>query len=185
MSDTAGTEVRGLSLWRAICVSLPSAVVGSLLTLYAVTGKLVPQGLSYVDLAATLLAAVSVIIAIFGGVLAIAAFWGFEQMRVAAITAATEASVIAATEASVTKACEASVAASVIAATPAATGAAIVEVKEQIENGPLRAYMNAEIRAVIHSPDFVAELVMQARRTAFSREDDAELDAEEVRNDNG
>ncbi|TXC69602.1 hypothetical protein FSB78_00470 [Sphingomonas ginsenosidivorax] len=44
--------------------------------------------MSYADLAATLLSAVGVIVAIFGGILAIAALWGFNQLKRDAITAA-------------------------------------------------------------------------------------------------
>jgi hypothetical protein len=44
--------------------------------------------MSYADLAATLLSAVGVIVAIFGGVLAIAALWGFNQLKRDAVTAA-------------------------------------------------------------------------------------------------
>jgi len=44
--------------------------------------------MSYSDLAAVLLAAVGVIVAIFGGVLALAAIWGFTQLKRDAVTAA-------------------------------------------------------------------------------------------------
>lgn len=47
-----------------------------------------PIGMSYADLAATLLSAVGVIVAIFGGVLALAALWGFAQLKRDAIAAA-------------------------------------------------------------------------------------------------
>jgi|GEM_PF-3255914 len=50
-----------------------------------------PVGMSYADLAAVLLGAVGVIVAIFGGVLAIAAFWGFAQMKAEAVSAASTA----------------------------------------------------------------------------------------------
>lgn len=49
--------------------------------------------MSYADLAATLLAAVGVIVAIFGGILAIAAFWGFQQMKQEAVRIATSAAI--------------------------------------------------------------------------------------------
>lgn len=47
--------------------------------------------MSYADLAATLLSAVGVIVAIFGGVLALAAIWGFNQLKRDAVAAAENA----------------------------------------------------------------------------------------------
>ncbi|MBF0857633.1 hypothetical protein HKD24_00175 [Gluconobacter sp. LMG 31484] len=47
--------------------------------------------MSYADLSAVLLSAVGVIVAIFGGVLAVAAFWGFNQVKQDAIQAAEKA----------------------------------------------------------------------------------------------
>jgi Tfp pilus assembly protein PilE len=47
--------------------------------------------MSYADLAATLLAAVGVIVAIFGGILALTALWGFNQMKQEAVRSATAA----------------------------------------------------------------------------------------------
>jgi ethanolamine ammonia-lyase large subunit len=80
------------------------------------TGTIIPN-MSYADLAATLLAAVGVIVAIFGGVLAIAAVWGFAQMKREAVESA--------------------------------TSAALSELREQIENGPLRVYIRDEIERLI------------------------------------
>lgn len=159
-----------MTFWRVIGISITSAIVGALLTLYAVTGKLAPANMSYADLAATLLATVSVIFAIFGGILAIAAFWGFEQMKVAAISAATQASVA--------KACEAAVAASI----NAAAGAGVDEIREQIENGPLRAYMNEQISKEINSPELERKFVDRITRIALGRRDDDLLDED---GDNG
>lgn len=70
-----------------------SAIIGALVTSYAQTGHLnvIPADISYPDLAAVLLSAVGVIVAIFGGVLAILAFWGFEQMKRDAVRGATQA----------------------------------------------------------------------------------------------
>lgn len=70
-----------------------SAIAGALATSYAQTGRLyiVPANISYPDLAAVLLSAVGVIVAIFGGILAILAFWGFEQMKRDAVRGATQA----------------------------------------------------------------------------------------------
>jgi hypothetical protein len=42
----------------------------------------------YADLAATLLSAAGVIVALFGGVLALAALWGFNQLKRDAVAAA-------------------------------------------------------------------------------------------------
>jgi len=47
-----------------------------------------PVGMTYADLAATLLSAVGVVVAIFGGVLALVAIWGFNQLKRDAISAA-------------------------------------------------------------------------------------------------
>ena len=96
-----------------------SAVASSLATSYAQTGRLyvAPANISYPDLAAVLLSAVGVIVAIFGGILAILAFWGFEQMKRDAVRGATQAS--------------------------------LDELKEQIENGPTRDYILAEIERLI------------------------------------
>jgi len=47
--------------------------------------------MSYADLSATLLAAVGVIVAIFGGILALAALWGFSQLKQEAVKAAAAA----------------------------------------------------------------------------------------------
>ncbi len=46
-----------------------------------------PHEISYMDLAAVLLTAVAVIVAIFAGVLALAAVWGFNQLKRDAIQA--------------------------------------------------------------------------------------------------
>lgn len=67
------------------------AVIGAAVMGFMGTGSLKSGGMTYADLAAVLLAAVGVIVAIFGGVLAIAAFWGFQQMKQEAVRTATEA----------------------------------------------------------------------------------------------
>jgi uncharacterized membrane protein len=66
------------------------AVIGAAVVLFLKSGSLRPT-MAYADLAATLLAAVGVIVAIFGGVLAIAALWGFQQMKQEAVRSATSA----------------------------------------------------------------------------------------------
>lgn len=82
-----------LSWWKIVLVAGTSAIIGALVSSYAQNGYLnvVPTTISYPDLAAILLSAVGVIVAIFGGVLAIAAFWGFEQMKREAVRGATQA----------------------------------------------------------------------------------------------
>ena len=112
-------EVKSQAFWPTALAALFGAIGGSLITRYVRTGhfNIVPDNISYSDLAAVLLTAVGVIVAIFGGVLAIAAFWGFEQMKREAVRGATQAGVD--------------------------------ELKEQIENGPTRAYILAEIERLI------------------------------------
>lgn len=66
------------------------AIIGAAVVLFLKSGTLRPT-MPYADLAATLLAAVGVIVAIFGGVLAIAALWGFQQMKLEAVRSATAA----------------------------------------------------------------------------------------------
>lgn len=53
--------------------------------------RFTPSEVKYEDLAAVLLAAVGVIVAVFGVVLAILAFWGFSQLRKDSIKAAVTA----------------------------------------------------------------------------------------------
>jgi hypothetical protein len=66
------------------------AIIGAAVVLFLKSGTLKPN-MPYADLAATLLAAVGVIVAIFGGILAIAALWGFQQMKREAVRTATAA----------------------------------------------------------------------------------------------
>lgn len=112
-------QSNGPAWWKTALVAGGSATAGALATSYVQTGRLyvVPANISYPDLAAVLLSAVGVIVAIFGGVLAILAFWGFEQMKRDAVRGATQA--------------------------------ALGELKEQIENGPTRDYILAEIERLI------------------------------------
>lgn len=101
--------------------------MGAIAASYAQSGKLylVPAG-SYQDLAAIMLGAVGVIVTIFGVVLAIAAFWGFEQMKKEAIQTAC------------------------IKAVPAATGAALEHLKEQVGNGDVRDFILSEIERLMN-----------------------------------
>lgn len=75
---------------RSAAVGFAGAVVGGIIVYVGQAGSfhLRPVGMSYADLAATLLSAVGVIVAIFGGVLALAALWGFNQLKRDAIAAA-------------------------------------------------------------------------------------------------
>ncbi len=93
MLDSDQTPAKRQSWWRTILIAGGSAAIGALVTCYAQTGHLnvIPADVSYPDLAAVLLSAVGVIVAIFGGVLAILAFWGFEQMKRDAVRGATQA----------------------------------------------------------------------------------------------
>jgi hypothetical protein len=93
MLDSDQAPAKRQPWWKTALVAAASAAAGALITSYAQTGHLyvVPANISYPDLAAILLSAVGVIVAIFGGVLAIAAFWGFEQMKREAVRGATQA----------------------------------------------------------------------------------------------
>lgn len=104
---------------RTAAVGLLGGLLGGALIWIGQNGsfQLRPMDMSYADLAATLLSAVGVIIAIFGGVLAIGALWGFNQLKRDAVTAAADAGTR--------------------------------EVREQIENGPLREYIRAEIERLV------------------------------------
>lgn len=77
-------------LFRSACTGFFGAIVGGIVVWVSQTGSfhLQPVGMSYAELAATLLTAVGVIVAIFGGVLALAAVWGFNQLKRDAIGAA-------------------------------------------------------------------------------------------------
>ncbi|TCP97390.1 hypothetical protein C8J46_10612 [Sphingomonas sp. PP-F2F-A104-K0414] len=75
-----------------VLASFLGAILGAAFIAFLSTGGIKADGMTYADLAAILLSAVGVIVAIFGGVLAIAAFWGFEQMKLEAVRSATNAS---------------------------------------------------------------------------------------------
>ena len=139
---------------RTISVGLLGGLIGGGIVWLGQSGnfRLYPANMSYADLAATLLAAVGVTIAIFGGVLALAALWGFNQLKKDAITAAADA------------------------------GAK--EIREQIENGPLRDYIKAEIERLvaeeIDSPRMTQRIKDRVDAVAFGQpEKDQELEDEE------
>lgn len=76
--------------FRSAITGFIGAVVGGIVVWISQAGSfhLRPVGMSYAELAATLLSAVGVVVAIFGGVLALAAVWGFNQLKRDAIAAA-------------------------------------------------------------------------------------------------
>lgn len=80
-------------LFRYGSVAFLGAIVGGALVWLGQTGnfRLRPAEMSYADLAAILLTSVAVIVAIFGGVLALAALWGFNQLKRDAVSAAEKA----------------------------------------------------------------------------------------------
>jgi hypothetical protein len=78
-------------LLKTLGIGFLGAVVGGLTVWLAGRLDLQPIGMTYADLAAVLLTAVGVIVAIFGGVLALAAIWGFNQLKRDAIGAAENA----------------------------------------------------------------------------------------------
>src|SRR4051812_35790771 len=75
---------------RSLCLCFSGAVIGGATVWLAQTGsfRLRPVGMSFADLAAILLTGVGVIVAIFAGVLALAALWGFNQLKRDAVRAA-------------------------------------------------------------------------------------------------
>ena len=85
---------RGRQSWRRLLsatgFSLVGAFIGGSIVSVWQAGHfhLRPAGMSYSDLAAVLLTAVAVIVAIFGGVFALAAIWGFAQLKQEAVRAA-------------------------------------------------------------------------------------------------
>lgn len=100
---------------RSAGIGVGGGLVGGAIVWLGQTGEfhLTPSGMTYADLAAVLLSAVGVLVAIFGGILALAAFWGFNQLKRDAISAAEKA------------------------------GAG--EIREQIENGTVRDYIQGEV----------------------------------------
>lgn len=78
-------------MWlRSAGVGLLGAIVGGGIVWIGQSGsfQLRPVGMTYPDLAVILLTAVAVIVAIFGGMLALVAIWGFNQLKRDAVSAA-------------------------------------------------------------------------------------------------
>jgi uncharacterized membrane protein len=126
MDQASPPEGSSRPLWKQIVIPLLSAVTGAIAATYAQSGKLylIPAG-SYQDLAAIMLGAVGVIAAIFGVVVAIAAFWGFAQMKQEAVRTACAQAI------------------------PAATVAALDHLKEQVGNGDIRNYIFGEVERLM------------------------------------
>lgn len=81
-------------MWiRKLGYALLGGLIGGALVWIAQSGTftLTPGHFEYADLAAILLTAVAVIVAIFGGVLALAAIWGFKQLKEDAMNVAEQA----------------------------------------------------------------------------------------------
>lgn len=89
-----GSPIYAPARLSLVFAALLGSIVGGAFIAFLSTGEIKAAGITYPDLAAILLSAVGVIVAIFGGVLAIAAFWGFQQMKQEAVRTATEASLI-------------------------------------------------------------------------------------------
>lgn len=71
------------------------AVAGGFASLifFSFLGNLTPNGVSFLDLAAILLTAVAVIVTVLGVAFALAAFWGFAELKRSAVAAAETAAV--------------------------------------------------------------------------------------------
>jgi len=126
--------------FRSAGVGFGGAIAGGVVVWIGQAGSfhLWPVDMSYADLAATLLAAVGVIVAIFGGVLALAAIWGFNQLKRDAISAAQ-----AAGASEIREQIENGTIRDYIISAAQAAGAS--EIREQIENGTIRDYIRDEI----------------------------------------
>lgn len=100
---------------RTIVAAVVGAVVGGATVWFLQTAsfRLTPANMTYPELAAVLLTAVAVIVAMFAGVVGLAAVWGFKQLKEDAVTAAGKAG--------------------------------LESIREQIENGPLKDYIQEEI----------------------------------------
>lgn len=161
MDQTSQPAIVSKPLWQRIIIPLSSAALGGMAVSYAQSGRLylVPAG-SYQDLAAIMLGAVGVIVTIFGVVLAIAAFWGFEQMKKEAIRTAC------------------------VQAVPAATNAALEHLKEQVGNGDVRDFILGEVERLmndeLNSPRMAKRIEVRVDQIVLGNdEEDRLLDKEE------
>jgi len=116
-------------------------------------GNLVPNGVDYMDLAVVLLTAVGVLVTVLGVTFAIAAFWGFSELKKSSIQAA-----IAAAE-----------------------SASVAEVKEQIENGDIRNYLERAISEEINSDGMEERIKARVDEVTFGNpKKDEQLEEDEV-----
>jgi len=170
-------------LLRTGVTAIAGAVIGGVVVWVGQVGsfRLTSASMSYPDLAAILLTAVGVIVAIFGGVLAIAAVWGFTQLKRDAVNAAEQAAVNELREQIENGSLKDYVRKEAVGA---AETAGSTEIKAQIERGPIRELIRDEI-ARLAKEEFESERMDERinRRVdavAFGRPaDDRLLDEDE------
>lgn len=165
-------------LFRSAWIGFLGAIVGGTIVWVGQTGSfnLQPGGMSYSDLAATLLAAAGLLVAIIGVALALAAFWGFRQLKKDAIRAAQAAGVVEIKD-QITKG---DIRDSIISAAHAAGSA---EIKDQITSGDIRDFIKREIERLtdeeFSSPRMNERINRRVDAVAFGRPDkDSLLDDE-------
>jgi hypothetical protein len=134
----------------AVMFAFLGAIIGAAVVLFLKSGNLQPN-MAYADLAATLLAAVGVIVAIFAGLLAIAAFWGFQQMKQEAVRSATAAALAETKE-------------------QIANGVIRSYILEEVEK---------RISEVVKSPDFDRRVLDRVDQIVLGNPDDRLLDEED------
>lgn len=93
LDDTAPSPPRAEPRLDRVLWCFLGGVLGGAFALFLRGGgiRFTPSDVKYEDLAAVLLAAVGVLVAVFGVVLAILAFWGFSQLKKDSIKAAVTA----------------------------------------------------------------------------------------------
>jgi asparagine N-glycosylation enzyme membrane subunit Stt3 len=77
------------------------AIVGAALVLFLSKGTILSDNISYIDLAAVLLVAVTVLLTVFGLIIAIAAIYGYHAFMKTSVAAATAAAKVEANSAAV------------------------------------------------------------------------------------
>lgn len=126
----------------------------SSLILLSWMGDLTPHGVTYNDLAAVLLTAVGVLVTVLGVAFAIAAVWGFSELKRSAIITA--------------------------------ESAALDEVKEQIENGDIRSYLERAIREEVNSEAMEDRIKTRVDEVIFGNPAiDDELEEDDFEGDEG
>ena len=137
-------------------VALISGLLGALVTSYTQSGHLylIPAG-SFQDLAAIMLGAVAVIVTTFGVVLAIAALWGFAQMKREAVRMASEKAI------------------------PNAEIAALNHVKQYIESGEVLSFISSRaeelVKIEIGSPEMRKLIEARVDKVALGNPSEDEL----------